>query len=46
MSKALGKGLEALIQNNNSEESTNYLLGKIDIEKVSYYKKENCICYK
>ena len=34
MSKALGKGLEALIQNNNSEESTNYLLGKIDIEKV------------
>ena len=34
MSKALGKGLEALIQNNNSEESANYLLGKIDIEKV------------
>ena len=34
MNKSLGRGLEALIQNKNTEESSNYLLGKISIEKI------------
>ena len=34
MNKSLGQGLEALIQNKNTEESSNYLSGKISIEKI------------
>ena len=35
MAKALGKGLEALIKNHNTEESNRYLLGQIPISKIS-----------
>ena len=35
MAKALGKGLEALIKNHNTEESNRYLLGQIPISKIN-----------
>jgi len=34
MGKVLGKGLEAIIKNNNTEESSRYLNGQIDINKI------------
>ena len=35
MGKVLGKGLEALIKSNDSEENTKYLSGQIPIEKIN-----------
>ena len=40
MNKALGKGLEALIKTNDSEESTNYLSGKLPLDKISPNKNQ------
>ena len=37
MGKVLGKGLEAIIKTNNTEENSRYLQGQIDINKI----KEN-----
>jgi len=40
MGKVLGKGLEALIKSNDSEENTKYLSGQIPIEKISPNKNQ------
>ena len=34
MDKVLGKGLEAIIKTNNTEESSRYLQGQININKI------------
>ena len=34
MGKVLGKGLEAIIKTNNTEENSRYLQGQIDINKI------------
>ena len=40
MNKALGKGLEALIKTNDTEESTKYLSGQLPIEKIFANKNQ------
>ena len=35
MGKVLGKGLKAIIKTNNTEENDRYLLGQININKIS-----------
>ena len=40
MGKVLGKGLKAIIKTNNTEENDRYLLGQININKISPNENE------